>query len=1202
MATSKSSEKTVVHKLRGKKKEAGVHKVQKRNTISSVNETIIELTNKITKINKELAKARKETKQLRAEIEVINSVQAGLASKMDLHAIYELIGEKVREVFKVQVVDIVTYNAESNLISMPYSYEKGDRSVFSPREPYGFRQQVIRTGVPLLISHNFVKLAAQYNNPLLTGTWPKSALFVPMMTEGRVIGIISLQDIDRENAFSASDVQLLQTLANAMSVAIENARLFDETQHRARELATVNTVSAALVSELDLNMLIDLVGEQLRSVFKADIAYVALLDQEKGIINFPYQYGEQHLEPIQLGQGLTSRIIQTGAPLLINEAMNQQRQQLGVALIGKQALSYLGVPIFVSGEAIGVISVQSTRQEGRFTENDQRLLNTIASNVGIAFQNARLFKAEQQAREQAETLRSVAQALNRSLSLKDVFDLVLTEIQKVIPYDSAGIYQVLENRRVFAAGRGFTNIDELIGISFEFNQHEDEIGYLISRSLKPIILADASKSYPQYFSTGSHAATTIRSYLAVPIIDNQNLIGMITLDMEEPGFYNEHYAQLAMAFAAQAATAINNASLFNQTQRLLKETEQRAAELDILNSVSEAMVKTLDVNTMTKLVGEKVLEIFDTDSVEIMLLDPQTNLIHVSFEYDKNEGGYIDYVEPFPLGTGLASKVIRTGEPLMLNTLQEEIDNGAYFPPEIIERGEGILSQSWLGVPIKDKDQVLGILALANQRPYAFNDNQLHLLETLSSNVGVAIINARLYQGEQQRVSELAIINSVQAGLASKLDMQEIYDLVGEKLRDIFHNTDLSIIIYEPAMNLIHMPYAFEYGKRWAHDPIPLPEYGFIAHVFRTGKTLVLNENVTKAFEEYGGHILTGPTKESGLQGPFTLRVGNLVVSDLYIEKSSVHVPLVSGGQTRGVIALENMEREHAFSESDVRLLETLASSMSIALENARLWEQEKLFLKALQRELEIGREIQAGFLPDTLPQAEGWEITALLMSAREVAGDFYDVFELSDGNIGLVIADVCDKGVGAALFMTLFRSLVRVIANQEYFEKVKDSRQTHSIQERLIHTMNLTNNYIAETHEKSGMFATLFFGILNPQDGTLTYINGGHEPPLILQAGKVRESLIKTGPAVGVMINSNFETGEIQLMSGDIFFAFTDGVPDCMDPHGEFFGHQRIYDAFQTNCESAHTLIEHLRSELDRHIRDADQFDDITLLAVQRK
>lgn len=1202
MATSKSSEKTVVHKLRGKKKEAGVHKVQKRNAISSVNETIIELTNKITRINKELAKARKETKQLRAEIEVINSVQAGLASKMDLHAIYELIGEKVREVFKVQVVDIVTYDADSNLISMPYSYEKGDRSVFSPREPYGFRQQVIRTGVPLLISHNFVKLAAQYNNPLLTGTWPKSALFVPMVTEGRVIGIISLQDIDRENAFSASDVQLLQTLANAMSVAIENARLFDETQHRARELATVNTVSAALVSELDLNMLIDLVGEQLRSVFKADIAYVALLDQEKGIINFPYQYGEQHLEPIQLGQGLTSRIIQTGAPLLINEAMNQQRQQLGVALIGKQALSYLGVPIFVSGEAIGVISVQSTRQEGRFTENDQRLLNTIASNVGIAFQNARLFKAEQQAREQAETLRSVAQALNRSLSLKDVFDLVLTEIQKVIPYDSAGIYQVFENRRVFAAGRGFTNIDELIGISFEFNLHEDEIGYLISRSLKPIILADASKSYPQYFSTGSHAATTIRSYLAVPIIDNQNLIGMITLDMEEPGFYNEHYAQLAMAFAAQAATAINNASLFNQTQRLLKETEQRAAELDILNSVSEAMVKTLDVNTMTKLVGEKVLEIFDTDSVEIMLLDPQTNLIHVSFEYDKNEGGYIDYVEPFPLGTGLASKVIRTGEPLMLNTLQEEIDNGAYFPPEIIERGEGILSQSWLGVPIKDKDQVLGILALANQRPYAFNDNQLHLLETLSSNVGVAIINARLYQGEQQRVSELAIINSVQAGLASKLDMQEIYDLVGEKLRDIFHNTDLSIIIYEPAMNLIHMPYAFEYGKRWAHDPIPLPEYGFIAHVFRTGKTLVLNENVTKAFEEYGGHILTGPTKDSGLQGPFTLRVGNLVVSDLYIEKSSVHVPLVSGGQTRGVIALENMEREHAFSESDVRLLETLASSMSIALENARLWEQEKLFLRALQRELEIGREIQAGFLPDMLPQAEGWEITALLMSAREVAGDFYDVFELSDGNIGLVIADVCDKGVGAALFMTLFRSLVRVIANQEYFEKVKDSRQTHSIQERLIHTMNLTNNYIAETHEKSGMFATLFFGILNPQDGTLTYINGGHEPPLILQAGKVRESLIKTGPAVGVMINSNFETGEIHLMAGDIFFAFTDGVPDCMDPHGEFFGHQRIYDAFQTNCESAHMLIEHLRYELDRHIRDADQFDDITLLAVQRK
>ena len=352
----------------------------------------------------------KATEQRAAELAIINSVQAGLASKLDLQSIYELIGEKVREAFNVQVVDIVIYDPVTNLISMPYSYEKGDRSVIAPREPYGFRLDVINSRAPLLINQDFAALAVQRNNPLLTGDWPKSALFVPLLENDKVKGIISIQDLDRENAYSASDVRLIQTLANSMSIALENTRLFNETQQRAAELATVNAVSTALISELDLSALINLVGEQIRSVFKTDIVYVALLDEESNVINFPYQYGEQ-LESLQFGQGLTSRIIQSGKPLLINQEMERQREQLGTTLVGKRARSFLGVPIFVSGKATGVVSVQSTTQEGLFTKNDQHLLSTIAANVGIALQNARLFDEikhhEQDVREAAEKLRLI---------------------------------------------------------------------------------------------------------------------------------------------------------------------------------------------------------------------------------------------------------------------------------------------------------------------------------------------------------------------------------------------------------------------------------------------------------------------------------------------------------------------------------------------------------------------------------------------------------------------------------------------------------------------------------------------------------------------------------------------------------------------------------------------------------------------------
>jgi signal transduction histidine kinase/DNA-binding response OmpR family regulator len=364
----------------------------------------------------------KETEQRNTELEIINSVQEGLASKLDLQAIYELIGEKVRQVFNVQVVDIVIYDPSTHIISMPYSYEKGDRSVISPREPYGFRLHVINSREPLLINENFVELASQYDNPLLTGSWPKSALFVPLLVEGKVKGIISIQDLDKENVFSASDVRLLQTLANAMSVAIENALLFDETQHllketaqRAAELEVVNAVGNALSSELNLNALINLVGEQTRAIFNADIAYVALLDETSDNICFPYSYGEDP-SPIRYGEGLASEVIKTNQPLLINQDLDKKVLEMGAEILGRQPLSYLGVPIFVSSKAVGVLSVQSTSQERIFKDADSRLLSTIAAGVGTALHNAHLFSEAQNARAAAEQANQAKSAFLANMS------------------------------------------------------------------------------------------------------------------------------------------------------------------------------------------------------------------------------------------------------------------------------------------------------------------------------------------------------------------------------------------------------------------------------------------------------------------------------------------------------------------------------------------------------------------------------------------------------------------------------------------------------------------------------------------------------------------------------------------------------------------------------------------------------------------
>lgn len=551
------------------------------------------------------------TRELRHRLEelaVINNVQEGLVRELDIEAIYNLVGEKIREIFNAQVIDIVTYDEKTGLITDKYSYENGDQSLIPPRPITGFRKHVVETRQPMNIATDAERLSEQYGNVIVMGDPPKSALFVPMIAGEKVIGVISLQDTQKENAFSDSDQRLLGTLSNSMSVALQNARLFDETRRllaetetgkqnvellseigkkitasldfetifyklyehinrladatvfgvglynpdkqeidyrfaiekgkryapytrstldknqlpvwcienrqpvfindmsreysryiasyehknylledgsraeepesviylpliakntvlgiisvqsfqknaytsyhlnlmqnlatytsialdnasayrqlnereqeiaqRVAEISTVNNISQALAGQIELEQLIILVGEQLRQLFNANIVYLALLDKKTRIITFPYQYGEDH-QPMKLGEGLTSKILLSGKSLLINKEVERITEGMGLSRIGIPAASYLGVPIPVGDEIIGVLSVQSTEKENRFDEKDERLLTTIAANVGVALRKAQLFEEVKQARQEAEAARKTAEQANAAKS------------------------------------------------------------------------------------------------------------------------------------------------------------------------------------------------------------------------------------------------------------------------------------------------------------------------------------------------------------------------------------------------------------------------------------------------------------------------------------------------------------------------------------------------------------------------------------------------------------------------------------------------------------------------------------------------------------------------------------------------------------------------------------------------------------------
>lgn len=278
-----------------------------------------------------------------------------------------------------------------------------------------------------------------------------------------------------------------------------------------------------------------------------------------------------------------------------------------------------------------------------------------------------------------------------------------------------------------------------------------------------------------------------------------------------------------------------------------------------------------------------------------------------------------------------------------------------------------------------------------------------------------------------------------------------------------------------------------------------------------------------------------------------------------------------------------------------------LSARISSSLEKKHLRDLQKLYLKSLERELEIGREIQKGFLPPELPQIEGWEIAAYFKAAREVAGDYYDAFQLPDGNLICVVGDVCGKGVGAALYMTLFRSLIRATSKIDYYYHTLGG-QGHNNAERLLHVISFTNDYVAETHGHTSMFSTVFIGIINLSDGRLTYINCGNEPALHVGNNGVVTELWPTGPIVGVIPNAEFYAKEIMLEDNDLLLAYTDGVTDALNINEVAYGRQSLVGLLKGDRSSCKHLMIDIEGQLNQHIGEATQFDDITALAIKKQ
>ena len=340
----------------------------------------------------EIQRLLKETQQRAGELTIINSVQQGLASKLDIQSIYDLVGDAFHNFFNAQVVVISTYDPQTDTVEHRYAIERGARIPWpGTHPPGGFRSQVIKTKQPLLVNVNVADEAAHLGQPTLQGTdTPKSWLGVPVLTGNQVTGILSVQNLDEENAFSESDVRLLQTFAASMSIALENARLFSNLERRAEQFRVLTEVSQHVISLTRVNELLNRVAHLVKETFGYLHVGIGLVKDDQVVSRaevgaFEDVYNESS---IPLGEGIWGRVAQEGAAILSSHVNGEEHHKymhnLGIH-------SHLCVPLKIKDRVIGVMSAASDLTDA-FDQSDKDILQTLANQVSIAIENARLYE------------------------------------------------------------------------------------------------------------------------------------------------------------------------------------------------------------------------------------------------------------------------------------------------------------------------------------------------------------------------------------------------------------------------------------------------------------------------------------------------------------------------------------------------------------------------------------------------------------------------------------------------------------------------------------------------------------------------------------------------------------------------------------------------------------------------------------------
>jgi phosphoserine phosphatase RsbU/P len=987
----------------------------------------------------------------------------------------------------------------------------------------------------------------------------KSLAAIPIQDQGFMLGAVQVSR-PRGPDFEKEELELLENVASVVAVGLYASHRVEVERFRLGQLGLVREVSAQIANVLDIDELARRVSELIQKTFK--YYYVAIFTLKPGASHLRFRSSASAprkagrtaalaLE-VEVGQGLIGKAAASGDRQLASDVRADARYRFINRL--PETRSEVAIPLKLENRVLGVLDVQSDQLKS-FHPNDLLLLQALADNISRAVEAARLYNDIRRRADQLTLVAEVSRSVTSTLDLEELMAHAAALIHDRFKYPYVHLFTVHPNRRLieYEAGNG-RRAQALQGYAIPLDDSQGIIPW-VARQGETILANDVSRE-PRYRPSPLPPKNT-RSELCVPLIFGDRTVGVLDIQSDRLNAFTEDDRVTFEAVAGTIAASIRNADLY-RSERWRRQVS------DSLREVAGLLSKNVGVDEALEAILTELERNLPVDVSAIWLLDDDD--LYLAAVHGAEADAIEEARRKSPEAATALTNVMLADEPVIRKPDDPLWPSGSAAGFDS--------SSSSLAAPLHVDEQPVGVITLTHHTPGRYGHEAQAMTATFASYAAVAIENARLYDSAQEQAYASAALLQVAQAVVSLSDLDEILSTI-VRIMPILVGVERCALYLWDAAREAHVPQQ-EFGlPEGAREVLWNGEFGagrfhMLDAAREQGQTVV---RVLRPRDLPDQWLKLRPAKDSEAALQFGARL-------------LMAVPLLIKSDLFGVLLVEEAPDGRRFRARRLDIINGIAQQAALAIQNDRL-QREMVVRERLETEVQLARQIQQTFIPDQLPQHPQWELAARWKTARQVGGDFYDVIELADRKLGLFIADVADKGMPAALFMALTRTLVRAAV-----------AETASPAEALRRV-----NKLLFPDTRQGMFVTGVYAVLDQESGEFMYANAGHNPPLWLHTDGRVDRLTRTGVALGVLESDPISQKTIRLTPGESILLYTDGLTEAFSPEGELFGESRLLEAIRANdSPSAEALLDRVEARVNEFMGPLPPADDLTMLVVRRR